>query len=52
MNNLLGKTVKNVLTGETGTVRGVRALDMKNKPGVFVEVPVIKTNGDKTPVDE
>lgn len=50
MNNLLGKTVKNIITGEIGIVRGVKALDINGKPGVFVEVPVITPRGGTYPL--
>lgn len=50
MDDLLGKTVRNTVDGEIGTVRGVRALDINGEPGVFVEVPVIKKDGEKHPL--
>lgn len=40
--SLLGKTIRNTQTGETGTVRSVRALDLDGSPAVFVEVPVVR----------
>jgi len=43
--DMLGKTVRNVCTGEVGQVRGVRALDINGEPGVYVEVPVITQRG-------
>lgn len=40
--DLLGKTIRNVDTGEVGTVRSVHALDLDGSPAVFVEVPVVR----------
>ncbi len=42
--NLLGKTVRHI-SGEVGTVRGVKALDLHGEPGIFVEVPVVTVRG-------
>lgn len=46
MDDLLGKTVRNTVNGEVGTVRGVKALDVNGEPGVYVEVPVVTKRGN------
>ena len=46
--DLLGKTIRNTQTGETGTVRSVRALHINDEPGVYVEVPM-KRDGREIP---
>lgn len=47
---LLGKRVRNIHNGDVGTVRGVRALDLDGTPAVYVEIPVIKKDGEKHPL--
>lgn len=47
--HLLGKTVRNILTEEKGTVASIQAWDVDGAPGVFVEVPVIKADGRRHP---
>ena len=42
---LLGKKVMHIHSGEVGTVRGTRALDLDGTPAVYVEI----ASGDKRP---
>lgn len=46
--HLLGKMVRNTVSGETGTVISVQAWDLNGAPGVFVEfVEVVRVDRRK-----